>query len=156
MAGRIHTTTSCISVIYYIFCAITLNISTLIRVRCKEPMFERVSVTKLKLISIEEGAKKYVTFTCNCSMYHPQKNTRMYGQQLTHSFSEYDTLYQNECHYKKILKFVRLAPHTFPLVSWFKSTHTAHGIMVGYTPSLPCGCTYQSETEMARMLLFKR
>jgi hypothetical protein len=59
MAEKIHTTTSSISVIYYIFCAITFNICILIRVRCKEPMFERVSVTKLKVMSIEEGAKKY-------------------------------------------------------------------------------------------------
>jgi hypothetical protein len=62
MAVRIHTTTSSISVIYYIFCAITFNISTLIRVRCKDPMFEGASVRKLKLISTEEGAK---SITCH-------------------------------------------------------------------------------------------
>jgi len=38
---------------------------------------------------------------------------------------------------KKILKFVHLAPLTFPLVSWFKTAHTSHGIMVGNTPHVP-------------------
>jgi hypothetical protein len=38
---------------------------------------------------------------------------------------------------KKILKFVRLVPLTFPLVSWFKTAHTSQCIMVGYTPHVP-------------------
>jgi len=90
MAVRIHTTTSSISVIYCIFCAITFNISTLIRVRCKDPMFERA-------INRRRRQKVYhVTFTCDCGTYHSQKNTRMYELQLTHALSEYDTLFQNE------------------------------------------------------------
>jgi hypothetical protein len=131
---------SYISVIYFIFHVVTFNVSILIHTRCKEPTFERLSITMKTKSNVNWKRRqkvKHCPFTCSCA-YHPHKNTSMYEQHLTRSLSEYDALIQNDCHGEiNVLKFVRLARHTFRLVFWLKTAaHHArhHGWLY---PSLP-------------------
>jgi hypothetical protein len=150
--------TSCISVIYCLFYVVTFNISVLIHTRCKEPTFERVSVTVKTKSNVNWRRRqkvKHSTFTCSSGVYHYHKNTSMYELHLTRSLSKYDTLFQHDCYDEiNISKFVRLAPLTFLLVSWFKTAaHVArHHGWLHPPPPFHWIDTWRGKTEVARIL----